>query len=525
MLTQKERIESLRRSIKQKRELLGVDSDILNLKSLKKYGELSEIKYPKSVSANVLYGVGNVEKVFDDVQYKNVYGINKLRYVFDKMIDVISKHINSELSCMTDDKNLNEVVTIVNEYLKNKSFYSDFLVSIPDDKPNTEFAKHLISDKSQIESKYLLLLNSRYEFKNKLYVSVGDSLKSKCLGSWRGIGQYNGQKVTIINLGELIAKGIIINEVSHYLNNSENLAKIQDELDKLLTLGKKNIYDLFSSREAVDFVEDNGGILPIVMEVVITLSMEDMIKKSFEISQYEDRLKDISSNYAKTYITKKNIPKKILNFMEDNKFLNMFGFVEADEECELEKLDKLSNELVELSKEIYLPIVKNNSLRFRKLGKLRASGVYYPGFNTLAIDLDGVSSFVHEMFHMIDFELDILSLNSKFEPLLNEYRRLMDEYVDSFGKDGEMYNAWYKSKSKYNRSYYRSNEEAFARMGELYITDVLNINSSFAKIDYNSNIQKVVYPKDENLLHSIKDYYDELFLSIKDNFERVSFEE
>ena len=47
---------------------------------------------------------------------------------------------------------------------------------------------------------------------------------------------------------------------------------------------------------------------------------------------------------------------------------------------------------------------KNQSLRFRKLGKLKANGVYYPGYDTLAVDLDGVSSFIHEMFHILIYD-------------------------------------------------------------------------------------------------------------------------
>ena len=329
-----------------------------------------------------------------------------------------------------------------------------------------------------------------------------------------------------MDLSKIIAKGMLVKQVSEYLSKEDNSVRIKEKVSKTVVFNKDYYFKTLSSGTVMnELIEDNGGEVLNIIKIMIAFSMEEMLKKSFEIYQYEERLKSLSGDYAKTYMTKKNIPKKIEEFMNNNVFLNMFGFVEADADCELEKLNKLSEEFKQLSNQIFLPVSKNQSLRFRKLGKLKASGVYYPGYDTLAVDLDGVSSFIHEMFHMIDFENDILSLNSDFEPLLAEYRQLMDGYVDELGEGNEVYEFWYKGKSKYSRAYYSSNEEAFARMGELYVTDILNITSSFAKIDYSTPIKKVVYPKTKKLLSLIKDYYDNLFITLKDKFNRVDFTE
>ena len=48
-MNEKERIESLRKTIVKKKEKLGLNDSILYLKSLNKFNNLDEIKYPKSV--------------------------------------------------------------------------------------------------------------------------------------------------------------------------------------------------------------------------------------------------------------------------------------------------------------------------------------------------------------------------------------------------------------------------------------------------------------------------------------------
>ncbi|MBQ3421969.1 MAG: hypothetical protein IJH34_09920 [Romboutsia sp.] len=111
----------------------------------------------------------------------------------------------------------------------------------------------------------------------------------------------------------------------------------------------------------------------------------------------------------------------------------------------------------------------------------------------------------------------------RVHPLLSKYKELVDDKINSYGKDSELYKFWHKGKSKYSRGYYLSNEEAFARMGELYVTDILKLNSSFSKIDYSSPLQQAVYPNDKELLNLIDSYYSKIFTLLEDKFERVTF--
>lgn len=523
-MNEKERIESLRKTIVKKKEKLGLNDSILYLKSLNKFNNLDEIKYPKSViNSYYTYTARDINDRFKDVKYKDYKDSNKYDYVFNRIISEVSKKVFAEVTTIIDGMNEVEAIDAMYAYINKNTNIKNILLSKVEDKIEEEFYKTVVKFKEKLETnKILKLSNSKYKGKYNSYISYDVMVKK--ISGYTYKKRYGGISVEILNIFSIIATAIVLKAVNEYIFSSEdNFNFIKEKMSKKLD-GVDNYFENISNELFIEILEDNNYVVPTFLKATIVLSMEEMLRESFDIYQYEERLKSISGNYAKTYMTKKNIPKNTLDFMKDNSFLNMFGFVEADEECEIEKLNKLSEEFRYLSEKLYLPVVKNHSLRFRKLGKMKALGIYYPGYNTLAVDLDGISSFTHEMFHMIDFENNILSLDIRFKTLLDKYRDLMDEYVDNLGENHETYEFWYKSKSKYTRGYYRSNEEAFARMGEIYVTDILKLDSSFAKVDYTSDIHKVVYPKDEELLKLIKIYYSELFHNLEKNFKRVTFD-
>jgi hypothetical protein len=268
-------------------------------------------------------------------------------------------------------------------------------------------------------------------------------------------------------------------------------------------------------------VEDICERLPREIIRFINLCSIGISNIQIEIEEYEDYLIQSSKDYAQPYMTKKNITQKVQAFMDNNKFLNMFDYVEADVSCDLDKLRRLEKEFVDLSAKLDLPILNNHSLRFRKLGKFKALGVYFPGFKTVCIDLDGVSSFIHEFFHAIDYTQGILSLDYKFNKLASMYSDIVDSNIESLGEDNEIYKMW-NSKTKYNQSYFLNKREIFARLGEIYVSEILNIKSSFNAKEL-TGIDTYVYPNNDKLNSMIKSYYDELFSSIKGSYKLVNF--
>lgn len=528
MKNQKERIESLRKAIVTKKERLGVNADLLYLKGLRKYNNLEELKYPKSLSPFKYYYIKDEKGRFNDVKYNRTIDINKNDYVFEKIVTEVTKKVMLDFNENLEGLSISERVEYVNNYIKENTYLKNVWVEVESDEKVIDYVKYSIKSYGKVDACCVVKMvdNNRPNIRYNSYSVLDITLPKKVVNKiYTGHGEYKGIRVAIHSIATYIAKAMVFKVVSEYVfKDEERKELIKNKVSQVVEFNEEEFNQL-TGESMTETMEDNYGGALNFMKTLVALSMEEMLKESFEIYQYEERLESISGDYAKTYMTKKNIPKRTLAFMENNNFLNMFGYVEADEDCEIEKLENLSTELVDLSKKMFLPISKDHALRFRKLGKLKASGVYYPGYNTLAVDLDGVSSFIHEMMHMIDFTNDILSLDYKFKPLLTKYRELMDEYVlTKFGENSESYNTWHKGKSKYNRAYYASNEEAFARMGELYVTEILNVKTSFSKLEYNDDKQKIVYPKDAELLDMIKVYYDEVFATIRKNGESVTFE-
>jgi len=217
---------------------------------------------------------------------------------------------------------------------------------------------------------------------------------------------------------------------------------------------------------------------------------------------------NLSSDYAKSYETKKNIPQKVLDRMETSKFKTHFGYVEFDELTDLEKVDIIEREWMEISKKVLFPVAKDHSLRFRRLGKHKASGLYFPGAKAVCVDLGGPSSMVHEVMHMIDYTtLPSTTLSSmfNFRGIIERYRDIANRKVIALEETNSFKSQW-EGKTKYNKDYYLSPKEIFARCGELYIEQILGIDSSLVKSRDN-----ILYPKDDDfLLELVKKYYSSI---------------
>lgn len=107
---------------------------------------------------------------------------------------------------------------------------------------------------------------------------------------------------------------------------------------------------------------------------------------------------------------------------------------------------------------------KQPELKFRRLGKHKATGLYVPALNILAVDVRDSSAFVHEYGHYLDFTSQKgtqLSLSLGFTPIVEQYsnnlKQLCLEYP-SLAKDIEK--KW---------QYYTTPTEVFARGFELWV--------------------------------------------------------
>lgn len=227
---------------------------------------------------------------------------------------------------------------------------------------------------------------------------------------------------------------------------------------------------------------------------------------------YYADMESSGKSVARAFQTKKNIPGHILKEMQESEFNKAFGYVEIDEDCDLDKVRALAGEFSAL-KENILPGFDSSgvSLRFRKLGKHKALGLYYPMLGCLCVDIRSPSSFIHEYGHCIDYmqgSRHALSDMSDFYPVYTLYRKAL---IAKLKRDPEKTKALSNTKSKYNLKYYLLHTESFARCFELYVVSCLKLETSLCKQDGEMGF---AYPEDEELLKCIKQYFDALRVTV-----------
>lgn len=219
-------------------------------------------------------------------------------------------------------------------------------------------------------------------------------------------------------------------------------------------------------------------------------------------------LRNLSSEYAKSYQTKKNIPQKTIDAMQHSHFNEYFGYVEYDEDVDLSKIKVIEEQFVAF-KETYFPFIDatQNAIRFRRLGNHKALGLYYPVVACLCVDIHSPSSLIHEFGHLIDYCYGNLSTKEDFLPLSEEYKRLLIKAMEEdevFGKTLSNKN------SKYNKDYYLIPTEIFARCFELYCKEIKGIKNSLTPSAWGPP-----YPTEQNFISKIKDYFEVVFSSME----------
>lgn len=227
------------------------------------------------------------------------------------------------------------------------------------------------------------------------------------------------------------------------------------------------------------------------------------ILEIYQDINYENLDREQSRSIATAFITKKNIPKSVLSAMEQTGFLHYFKYVEFDEDTDFESVSAIEKEFEAMNRTYFsgssFPDV---TIRFRKLGKHKAGGLYYPSLNTLCVDIRSPSSFMHEYFHMIDNQLGDLSLDKNFQKVVEQYKK---SFLQKLEKESSAVKEKMNGHSKYNIGYYFRRAEIFARCGEIYLLRILKAESSLLMPNLG-----FVYPESETLDSLIQEYFQSL---------------
>lgn len=397
--------------------------------------------------------------------------------------------------------------------------------------------------------------NNKQQFLEKTGIAFGKIpiRKSAHLRSYRIKTDYKSYR--LIDLGTLLAEAFLENSLELFIISNPELYEYQGIkfcFDNKMENG--NVVDVyvdmkidnmnaegrmvFEKLKKFKYISANAelNIIPVVDETrsfyKLYLNSEYNVIHNFNDLHYKimlrefiDRQENIKKHikirgdkatvYARFFETKKYINKSTFKVMKNNCFKENFGYVELDNDVDLMKFKKIEREFLEFKKVVPLPELNDHSFRVKKLGRIKADGVYVSSpVKALIVDIAAPNSFAHECLHLIDYTVmkdsTLLSEGIRFRPIVDRYIELVSKKVDSL-ENGDAFKSQWFSNKKYNKDYYLDYSEIFARAGEMYLFYIAKIETSFLYDNYNS----IVFPKDDELMNMISDYFKWLFLKLK----------
>lgn len=134
-------------------------------------------------------------------------------------------------------------------------------------------------------------------------------------------------------------------------------------------------------------------------------------------------------------------------------------------------------------------------LKFRKLGKHKATGLYYPKFNIIAVDVRDTTSFIHEFGHYLDFKYqggeEECSLQEDFADILTSYQDTLPKGISKC-------------------AYFKTPTEVFARGFELWVFETIISDSPLLQ-DKRAYYGAPEYLAFKNCKKELINYYNNLF--------------
>lgn len=444
-----------------------------------------------------------MEKVKDLTRKHKERKLTKLKINLEK--DGIVKVLEKIFSFVGKDLDGVDLVnTNPTEYLKFKHFRIN-VVSLSErdsDRIKQTFAR---KETSKVKG-YLIQISDLEGFKREIYTVPQIKIRgnSKHL-TWR-LNSTSGDRIWdirdiygVLKIIELVNDEYEnnplfddnFNEVS-YFNNSYSAKEVTELLNLNKIIPDKKCSPWYRWKEN----------LKLNQYIVDNILFRQNTEYNIELMEKYNR--ESRSEVARAFETKLNIPEKVQAIMNDNKFLKTkdFSFVELDQETDLEKLSKIEMEYLKV-RELFKDMkIAQSELRFRKLGKHRALGVYFYTLKCICVDITSPASFMHELGHHMDYTLGNVQLSTQldFYPIALEYKRAYDKYL--FSHEGETVEYL-----KRKKDYFFAPTEIFARMFEVYLVEK-GVDTSFLKDKEDMTMNRGYVSISKTMLKTINNYFD-----------------
>lgn len=248
--------------------------------------------------------------------------------------------------------------------------------------------------------------------------------------------------------------------------------------------------------------------------------IQDYLEESYDLILQQEYEKSIDKmTRASAWQTKRQINQETKKIMEETSLNRYFGFVELDNDVDLELFYHFEEEMEGIF-EVLPQVERMPDLRLRKLGNYHALGLYHCVSNTIAIDFrgpedkgksdyvpnqNGIQSFIHEYGHFLDYNVrndgQLLSMQPDFKKIVGQYR----ENIQHLSSDSPV---------KRKLEYYTVPTEVFARSFELYSskqhfeTSFINCKETYMQEEYQCF--------DEELMENVTEYFDQVFPEYKE---------
>lgn len=208
---------------------------------------------------------------------------------------------------------------------------------------------------------------------------------------------------------------------------------------------------------------------------------------------------------ATLFTTKKNIKAETLEYMQENEFKDLlFGFVEIDDSFDLAKFVDMEMHFEHIFKKLQLDkMLHKEGLKFR-IRKIRGNnaGRYYYKHKELVVDINYVSSFIHELGHLIDYQSKLTVTNLCIQ---KDFDAVTKMYCTMFLLTAEKGGYYHR-----NKRYYMDRKEIFARTFEQYIARKFGHNVITKTKEMYAD-RETIYPRSDMFDYMVDDYFNKLF--------------
>lgn len=359
--------------------------------------------------------------------------------------------------------------------------------------------EELLTDSARAATNVLIVLDSRTkadvsdtifcyakgELKKPIYLIVPSCPTANDGSLFRVRGQFDYRSCRIYSVGYLLVasaleqaarKFISANSYSifHYSSNSWKYSQYCSIYEAALDVIIKVEYNHSMNRE---YARETGK----------TISTFRTDKK------YQDEALNKSTlfnkmGFRKVEIDTQKYDGEVFNYEE-------FSKVEHDFQAILNKLPQAKAQ---------------PELKFRRLGKHKAWGIYSPALNILAVDVRHTESFIHEYGHYLDFKHgdEVYSEMPTFLPIIKAYEEKLTELAED---------SKYAQKLTAKRmSYYLIPTEIFARAFELWVSGTIVSDATiiYSTETYNSQPEYIAFSHIKELVFS---FFNAIFPNVAAN--------